>query len=429
MKSDKENLKETGQKQKVAITGIGLLCCLGVDTETCWQGMLEGRSGIRRITRFDPSRCKTQIAGELPQTYFEMEKDSFTPKILRQSTLASRATILAARQALKDAALDLEVLDKEKVAVITGCGGSTYGDEIAFVENNNSKRRRRVPIVSHGMLNALSACITIEFGFQGPSFNVATACASGAHAVGLGFDYVRHTGGMCMVVGIDTLMYEETIEGFNALMALSERNEEPEKASRPFDGLRSGFVISEGACALMLEPYEGAVSRGAGIYAVITGYAATSETHNIVAPDMTGAGMAATMRLALERAGMPKEKVGYINAHGTSTYHNDLAETRAIKMLFGERAYQIPVSSVKSMIGHSIGAAGAIEAAVCALTLQRQVLTPTINHEVKDPECDLDYVPNEARRVEGLECVLSNSFGFGGHNCSIVLERNPQDPI
>ncbi|MEW6259151.1 MAG: beta-ketoacyl-[acyl-carrier-protein] synthase family protein [Thermodesulfobacteriota bacterium] len=417
------------QKQKVAITGIGMLCSLGVDTDTCWQRMVEGCSGIRRITRFDPSGCKTQIAGELPEAYFQMEKDSFNPKILRQSTMASRATILAARQAVKDAGLDLGVLDREKVAVITGCGGSTYGDEIAFVENQHSKRRRKVPIVSHGMLNALSACLTIEFGFQGPSFNVATACASGAHAVGLGFDYVRHTGGLCMVVGVDTLMYEETIEGFNALMALSERNEEPEKASRPFDGLRSGFVISEGACALMLEPYEDAVSRRATVYAVITGYAATSETHNIIAPDMTGAGMATTMNLAIERAGISKENVGYINAHGTSTYHNDLAETRAIKMVFGNRAYQIPVSSVKSMIGHSIGAAGAIEVAVCALTLQRQILPPTINQEVKDPECDLDYVPNQARPVEGLRCAISNSFGFGGHNCSIVLARNPQDAV
>lgn len=425
MTLDQENPKDKAQHQKVAITGIGMLCCLGVDTNTCWQGLVEGRSGIRRITRFDSSRCKTQIAGELPEAYFQLERDSFNPKILRQSTMASRATILAARQAVQDAALDLEALDRERVAVITGCGGSTYGDEIAFVENQNSKRRRKVPIVSHGMLNALSACLTIEFGFQGPSFNVATACASGAHAVGLGFDYVRHTGGMCMVVGIDTLMYEETIEGFNALMALSERNDEPEKASRPFDGLRTGFVISEGACALMLEPYEEAISRKAPIYAIISGYAATSETHNIIAPDMTGAGMAATMNLALERAGIPKDHVGYINAHGTSTYHNDLAETRAIKLVFGERAYQIPVSSVKSMIGHSIGAAGAIEVAVCALTLQHQLLTPTINQEVKDPECDLDYVPNQARRVEGLQCAISNSFGFGGHNCTIVLERNP----
>lgn len=411
----------------VAITGIGLICCLGADTATCWRRLVEGRSGIDVIRRFDASGCATRIAGELPREYYEAEREAFPKKVFRQSTLSSRATLMAAREAVGDAAVDLRDLDVEKVAVITGCGGSTYGDELVFANEGDRPRRRKVPIVSHGMLNALSACVTIEFGFKGPSFNVATACASGAYAVGAGFEYVRRTGGACLAIGVDTLVYEDTVRGFNALMALSERNEDPQRASRPFDKLRDGFVLSEGACALFLEPYERAVARGVVPYALITGYGANSEAYNIVAPDMSGAGMAEAMERALACAGIPKERVGYISAHGTSTYHNDVAETRAIKKVFGDLAPRIAVSSQKSMIGHSIGAAGAIEVAVCALTLKHQILTPTINYEVPDPDCDLDYVPNTARRVSGLEAAMSNSFGFGGHNCSIVLERCPQE--
>jgi 3-oxoacyl-[acyl-carrier-protein] synthase II len=272
------------------------------------------------------------------------------------------------------------------------------------------------------MLNALSACVSIEFGFKGPSFNVATACASGAFAIGLGYDYVRRAGDICLAIGIDTMLLKETIDGFNQLLALSEENDHPEKASRPFDKRRSGFVISEGACALLLESYEHARRRGARIYALISGHASTSEGYNIVAPEPGGAEMAKTMDFALQRAGLPKEKIGYVNAHGTSTPHNDLAETRAIKLVFGENAYKIAVSSQKSMIGHSIGGSGGIECGVTALSLYHRRLTPTINYEEPDPECDLDYVPNKAREANGLEAAITNSFGFGGHNSTIVLE-------
>lgn len=416
------------EHRAVAVTGIGLICCLGADRETCWQRMVEGHSGIDVIRRFDASGCATRIAGELPEDYYRREQEAFSKKVFRQSTLSSRATILAAREAVEDSGIDIKSMDLEKVAVITGCGGSTYGDEIQYAPQGDRPKRRKVPIVSHGMLNALSACVTIEFGFKGPSYNVATACASGAHAVGHGYEYVRRTGGACLVVGVDTLVYEDTIRGFNALLALSERNEEPQKASRPFDKLRNGFVLSEGACALYLETLAEARARGARVYALIAGYSANSEAYNIVAPDMTGSGMAQVMHMALARAGIPKERIGYISAHGTSTYHNDLAETRAIKKVFGDHAAHIAVSSQKSMIGHSIGAAGAIEAAVCAMILQRQILTPTINYEVPDPECDLDYVPNRAREVSNLQAALSNSFGFGGHNCTLVLERCSDGP-
>jgi len=411
-----------GNKNKehfVAVTGIGMICPLGVTTAECWENMLKGKSGVGRITRFDAGECLTQIAAQLPDKYFEIEKNAFSSRVFKRSILPSRLAILSARQAVEDGKIDTEEIKGSRVGVITGCGGSTFGDKIVF----ESKRKKKFTF-SHEMLNALSACVSIEFGLKGPSFNVATACASGAFAVGSAYDYVRHSGNMCIAIGIDTMLIKETIDGFNHLMALSEQNECPEKASRPFDKKRTGFVVSEGACAVVLEPYEHAVSRNARIYALMSGAAGTSEAFNIMAPEPEGREMARTMELAIQNAGIPKSKIGYVNAHGTSTYHNDLAETKAIKRVFGKNAYNIPVSSQKSMTGHSIGAAGAIEFGVTALSLYNQIITPTINYEVPDPECDLDYVPNKARKVDSLEAAISNSFGFGGHNFTIVMERH-----
>jgi 3-oxoacyl-[acyl-carrier-protein] synthase II len=413
MVSEKRN-----QENFVAVTGIGMICPLGITTDECWENMLLGKSGIRRITRFDASNCLTKIGGELPEKYFEIEKNSFSRRVYKRSILPSRLSILSARQAVEDGKIDLEKIDRTRVAVITGCGGSTTGDLLVYGDHDTTKLS-----FAHEILNAHSACVSIEFGFKGPSLNVATACASGAFAIGWGYDYVRRYGDFCVAIGIDTMLFKDTIDGFNQLLALSEQNEYPEKASRPFDKKRSGFVISEGACAVLLEDYEHAIRRGAKIYALMSGYACTSEAFNIVAPEPEGKEMAKTMESALKNSGIPKEKIGYISAHGTSTPHNDLAETKAIKEVFGPRAYQIPVSSQKSMIGHTIGAAGAIEFGVTALTLYHQVLTPTINYEEPDPDCDLDYVPNKARKVTSLEAAMTNSFGFGGHNCTIVLER------
>ncbi len=403
----------------VAVTGIGMICPLGTSTTECWENMCLGKSGIRRITGFDASECITKIAGELPDTYYEMEQRLLPVRFYKRSILASRLAVISAKQAIFDAALDINTVDKSRIAVISGCGGSTFGDHLTYGTGSRKKF-----VFSHEMLNAISACVTIEFGFGGPSFNVATACASGAFAVGMGSDYVRRSGHRCIAIGLDTMVMKDSIDGFNQLMALSERNDEPEKASRPFEKNRTGFVISNGACAVLLEPYEHAVERGARIYALVSGAATTSEAFNIIAPEPEGKGMARTMELAIQNAGIPQNKIGYISAHGTSTPHNDRAETRAIKRLFGQDAYHVPVSSQKSMIGHSIGAAGAIEFAVTALTLLHQVITPTINYEEPDPECDLDYVPNKARRVQNLYAAITNSFGFGGHNCSIVLERH-----
>ena len=406
------------KNQLVAITGIGMICPLGITTTECWENMVKGKSGIRKITRFDAGKCDSQIAGEIPDKYFEMEKTLLSPRFYEKNILPSRLSMMVAKQAIEDAKLDVNKIDVNRTCVITGCGGSNFSDQVTY--NANDKERINYP---YEMLNAHADCVRSEFGFKGPSFNVATACSSSAFAIETAYNHVRASGDICLAIGVETMVNKEVIDGFCRLMALSVKNEFPEKASRPFDRNRTGFVISEGACALLLESYEHSVRRGAKIYAFMSGAASASEAYYIIAPKPEGEGIAQTMELAIRNAGLNKEKIGYINAHGTSTLHNDRSETKAIKKVFGPLAYNIPVSSQKSMIGHSIGSAGAIEFAVTALSLHHQVITPTINYEEPDPECDLDYVPNEARKVQSLEAAISNSFGFGGHNASLVLER------
>jgi 3-oxoacyl-[acyl-carrier-protein] synthase II len=403
----------------VAITGIGMITPLGVTTGDCWKNLVDGKSGIQRITRFDTNSCLTKIGGQIPENYFEMEKKLLPDEIYEQALYPSRLSILAARQALMDSRLSLDHIDRGSAGVITGSGGSSQGDGLEY------GRHSKLNFTSE-MLDAHALWVSREFEFGGPSFNVATACSSGAFAVGLGADYVAQARQICLVIGIDTMLLKETFDGFNQLLAISESNDYPEKASRPFDKRRNGFVLAEGACALLLEPYSHAVDRKARIYAVISGYALTSEAYNIMAPDPEGKAMAETMSTALENSKTSIDKIGYINAHGTSTVYNDIAETKAIKRVFGERAGGIPISSQKSMMGHTIGAAGAIETAVTALSLYHRLITPTINLEEPDPACDLDYVPNHSRNVESLEAAITNSFGFGGHNSCIVLEKTPE---
>jgi 3-oxoacyl-[acyl-carrier-protein] synthase II len=405
-------------KRAVAVTGIGMICPVGLTTADCWESLLAGRSGIRGITRFDPSDCATRIAGELPDAYFQLEKETLPSRFFKRSILPTRLAFLVARQAVEDARLDVTQIDRRRAAVITGCGGSTFGDQLHVSE----KTGKIIPY-SYDMLNMLGACVSVELGFKGPCFNVATACSSGAFAVQIAADRVRSSMDVCVAIGAETVIHKEVINAFSRMMALSERNDEPERASRPFDKTRTGFVIAEGAAALVLESLEHATRRGARIYALLTGAASTSEAHNIVAPEPEGSEMARTMELAIRNAGLAKEAIGYISAHATSTIHNDAAETKAIKRVFGPRAHQIPVSAQKSMTGHTIGAAGAIEAAVTALTIYHRTATPTINYEIPDPECDLDYVPNQPRKLGSLQAALSNSFAFGGHNATLVFER------
>jgi len=407
------------EERQVAVTGIGMICPLGADTDTCWQNMLSGKSGISWISKFDASDCLTKIGGQLPEEYLLLEKTKIPKRMFKQTTRAARIIFLCAQQAIEDSGIESNKINKDKVGVIIGSGGSSFQD----IDESQNLDYTKFRIVRE-MLNALPAWISIEYGFGGPSFTLSTACASGGYAIGMAYEFIKS--GRCdMIVagGVDTMLTKETISRYNAIMAISEENEHPEESSRPFDKKRSGFVLAEGGCALILENLSHAEKRSAQIYSKVSGFGANSEAYNIYAPEPTGEEMARTMELAIMDAKIPKEKIGYVNAHGTSTYHNDLCETIAIKKVFKEHAYKIAVSSQKSMIGHTIGAAGAIEFAITALSLKNQQITPTINYEYPDPECDLDYVPNLSRKTMDLNAAISNSFGFGGHNCSIVLER------
>lgn len=411
---------EPKTKRLVAITGIGMVTPLGISVTECWENLIQGKSGIGPITQFDSSDCLTRIGGQIPDNYFRQEQEVFSKDVLGKTILPTRLSLYSVEQAIADSGLSLDDPGMHDVAVISGSGGSSYGDDVLTIATPEILEE---PFFFE-MLDSHAAAVSRKYGFSGPCYNVATACSSGAFAVGLGYDHVIQNQAVSVVIGVDTMLLKDTVQGFNQLMALSELNQFPEKASRPFDKKRTGFVMSDGACALILEPIDMAIKRNARIYAVISGYAATSEAYNIIAPEPEGMGMAETMIQAMDNANLDMNAIGYINAHGTSTQHNDVAETRAIRHVFKDRAHHIPASSQKSMIGHTIGAAGTIETAITALTLYHQIITPTINQEAPDPACDLDYVPNHARHVSGLTAAISNSFGFGGHNCCIVLEKH-----
>jgi 3-oxoacyl-[acyl-carrier-protein] synthase II len=407
--------------RRVAITGMGMINSLGCCTAQCWEQMLAGRSGISRITQFDVSDCLTQIGGQLPAEYFLREEAEFSKRLFKQTQTTTRLGILCAKEAIADSGFQLDGCDPHRCAVITGSGQTGYQEEGELVGNFHNPGKFSI---IQQMANAMSAWISINHGFKGPSCNVATACASGAYAIAAGYEYVASgRGDVALAVGADAMLSVHTIKGFNQLAAISQRNDAPERASRPFDVDRDGFVLANGGAALMLEREAAARRRGARIYAILAGAALCSEAYNIVAPKSSGEEMAYAMTAALADAGLPAEAVGYISAHGTSTTQNDADETAAVKSVFGPHARRLAVSSQKSMTGHTVGGAGAIEAAATALILYHRVLTPTINYETPDPACDLDYVPNEARAAPDLRVALSNSFGFGGHNATLVFQR------
>lgn len=399
------------ENYSVAITGIGMITPVGLSYPETWSNMLQGLSGIRHIDQFDTKHCLTKIGGQLPSGYTHLENDLMRTNHFSRAPKAARLAILTVTEALEDADLPSSSW-KDSAALISGCGSALGAPE----------GKEKLLWFYHEMCSSLPAIVSAFFKLQGPAFNVATACSSGGFAISMGCEYVMNNQAICIALGLDTLLHKDTLDGFNAIMALSELNEAPEQASRPFDLHRSGFVLAEGAAALVLEPVQHAEERNARIYAVISGSALTSEAYNIVAPDPKGQGMARTMHKALYSSKLQPSDIGYISAHGTSTIHNDIAETKAIKEVFGDHAWQIPVSAQKSMIGHPIGAAAAIECAITALILKNQILTPTINLEMPDPLCDLDYVPFSARKVSGVRAAMSNSFGFGGHNSTLVLE-------
>lgn len=408
-------------EKRVAITGVGMINSLGCSAAQCWERMVRGCSGVTAIRRFDASSCLTRIGGELPEAYDELEAGRFSKRMFKQTQLTTRLGILCAKEAISDSGFTLDGMDPHRSAVITGSGQTGFQEEGDVVSQYLNPGKFAI---IQQMANAMSGWLSIDYGFKGRSYNVATACASGAYAIVAAYEYIASgRGDAALAIGADAMLSPQTIKGFNQLVAISERNAAPEKASRPFDLGRDGFVLANGGAAVMLERESAARRRGAKIYALISGAALCSEAYNIVAPNPSGEEMAFAMTAALQDAQLNPEQVGYISAHGTSTQQNDADETTAVKIAFGDHARKLGVSSQKSMTGHTIGGAGAIECVATALILHHRILTPTINYETPDPACDLDYVPNQAREAPKLRAALSNSFGFGGHNATIALER------
>lgn len=409
---------------RVVVTGLGVVSPLGLDVSSLWEALKSGQSGVDRITLFDTDGFETRIAAEVkgfnPTDHIEYRE---ARRMDRYTQFAVIASLQAAAQAKLD--LDNHPEDACNVGVLigSGIGGiSTLSAQIAVLAEKGPDRVS--PFLIPMMISdAASGHVSIMLGAKGVNFCATSACSSGADAIGEACEIIRRGDAHVMLAGgAEAAITPIGIAGFNAAGALSKRNEEPRKASRPFDAERDGFVIGEGAAVMVLESLPHALRRGARILAEFGGYGATSDAHHITQPDARGEGGAKAIQVALNKAGVHLEEVDYINAHGTSTQMNDRCETVAIKAALGEHAYRVPVSSTKSMTGHLIAAAGAIEAIICVLTIQHGIVPPTINLEHPDPECDLDYVPNLARQKK-VRTALSNSFGFGGHNSVLVLKE------
>jgi len=408
--------------RKVVITGLGALTPLGPTTKTFWDGLIAGRSGIGPITRFDASDLDTRVGGEVkdfdPSPYLDKKE-------VRRNDLYTQYALAAAQQAVEDAGLQGGMPDPVRSGAVigTGIGGIITFEDQHEVMMNRGPGRVSPFFIPMMIANMASGQISIRFNLKGPNFATVSACASGAHAIGEAFDSVRWGRADLMVCGgAEATLTKLCFAGFCAEKAMTTRNDEPTRASRPFDAERDGFVMGEGAGMLVLESEDHAKRRGARIYAELAGYGMSADAHHITAPSPDGDGAARAMRMALEDGQIPRETVGYINAHGTSTPLNDKTETTAVKSVFGDHARSLALGSTKSMTGHLLGAAGGIEMVASTLAIHRNVLPPTINYENPDPECDLDCVPNEAREAR-VEVVLSNSLGFGGHNVCLAVRR------
>jgi 3-oxoacyl-[acyl-carrier-protein] synthase II len=407
-------------KRRVVVTGIGIISPLGVGNEPTWQGLVEGRSGIQRITKFDPTNFACQIAGEVngfvPEEWID-KKD------VKKSDTFIHYAIAASQMAVDDAGIDTAKLDQDRLGVIIGSG---IGG-LPLIEEMHQKMLERGPsrispfFIPGLIVNLAAGQVSIRFGCKGPSSAPATACATGAHAIGDAMKLIQHDEADVMFAGgSEAVVSPLAIGGFAAMRAMSTRNDDPQHASRPWDLNRDGFVMGEGAGILLLEEREHAIARGAKIYCEITGYGMSSDAYHITSPAEDGSGMMRVMQRALKDAGLQATDIEYINAHGTSTSVGDRTETIAIKRTFGDHAYKLAISSTKSMTGHLLGAAGGLESAIVALIIRDGIIPPTINYETPDPECDLDYVPNTARRQK-VTHVLSNSFGFGGTNATLIF--------
>ncbi len=412
----------SNSRRRVVITGMGAITPLGLSVDEFWKGCIEGRSGAGPLTLIDPANYPTKIACEVkgfdPLNYMD-RRDA------RRMARFSQMAVAAARQALEDAGLRLEKEDTTRIGVLIGNGNGGYPDTEEAVRTIVGKGGMRVdPFYMAKMLpNMAASQIALHFAVRGYNSTISTACAAGTQAMGDAAEHLRHGRADVMLAGgAEAGISELGLAAFSVMRAVSTRNDEPEKASRPFDAQRDGFVCAEGAAIFIMETLEHAQRHGARILAEVAGYGASADAYHLVAPCPDGDGAIRAMREALNDAGVAPQDVDYINAHGTSTPLNDAVETLAIKAVFGEHAYRIPTSSTKSMVGHGLGASGAIESVACVKTLQTGIIHPTINYEFLDPQCDLDYVPNQARTAD-VRLILKNSFGFGGQNACLVLRR------
>jgi 3-oxoacyl-[acyl-carrier-protein] synthase II len=409
-------------RKRVVVTGLGCISPLGLDVSTTWNGILAGKSGVGPITRFDASQHKTRIAAEVKG--FDGVA-LFGSKDLRRMDRFCQFALAVSQQAVQDANLIITNENSVRIGAVvgSGIGGLTTLFEQINIYFDRGPSRVSPFVINMMIPDAAGGVIAIHLNLRGPNFAVTAACATGAYAIGEATEIIRRGDADVMLAGgSEAVIVPITMAGMNALTAVSARNDEPERASRPFDLNRDGFVMGEGAAVLLLESLEHAQARGARILAEVSGFGANNDAFHITAPSENGDGAANCMALSLKNAGLTPSDIGYINAHGTSTTLNDKSETAAIKTVFGEQAYRVPISSTKSMIGHLLGAAGAIEALFCVKALQDGILPPTINYETPDPVCDLDYVPNVARPAQ-VKHAMTNSFGFGGHNATLIFSK------
>ena len=408
--------------RRVVLTGVGLVTPLGIGVEETWQALCAGKSGVGEITRFDVTPHNTKIAGEVK----DFNAQDFLPKKeARRVDLFIAYAMAATRMAVEDAKLVIDSTNGNRIGAVTGCGlgGLTLLEQTCLTLNQKGPRRVSPFFIPLMIGNMVPGMISIHFGAKGPNLSLATACAAGAHAVGESFRMIQNGMADAMITGgVEAAVNPTCIAGFNAMKALSTSNAEPEKASRPFDRDRDGFVVGEGSGILIIEALEHAQDRGAAIYAEVIGYGLTGDGHHMTAPPPNGNGAVRCMQAALDDAGLNAEQVDYINAHGTSTELNDLYESRAVKTVFKDHADKVAISSTKSMTGHLLGGAGGIETVFTALSVYHDMMPPTINYENQADECDLDYVPNTARKAP-VNVAMTNSFGFGGTNATLLLSK------
>ena len=408
--------------KRVVVTGLGLVTPLGIGVKPTWESLCAGKSGIGEITRFDCSAYATKIAAEIK----DFKPEDFIPKKdARRVELFIAYALAATRMAIEDSGLVIDSANETRVGTITGCGlgGLRFMEDTVLRVAEEGPKWVSPFFIPMMIGNMVPGLISIHFGARGPNSSLATACAAGAHAVGNSFRLIQNGTADAMITGgAEAVISPSCIAGFNSMKALSTRNDEPQKASRPFDRDRDGFVVGEGGGILIIEALDHALARNAPIYAEISGYGMTGDGYHMTSPPPDGNGAVRCMTAALEDAGIDGNRIDYINAHGTSTPLNDLYETRAIKTVFKEYAYSLPVSSTKSMTGHLLGGAGGIEMVFTALSIYEDMIPPTINYENPDEDCDLDYVPNTARSKK-VEYAMTNSFGFGGTNATLILKK------